>query len=410
LYAGRDFAGGDVTLATSAVAWVFFGPKDRAFLEARCAFCGATKAETLCDKCENAYFCESCRDGRPHVCEARASPSLRLAAMAARTCDEAYLRRNASRKTLDPFAVAAVRRLLSAAADGDDDDSSESLAEASLRKLQRYGHALTDDELRVIGIGLFPAEATAANHSCSPNVWPRFAFRSGAAPTMEYVATVATIRKGDELCHEYVDQALPAKERRESLLKDYGFLCACSERCFACVHFPSDESRTHAFLTARDAAEDAIQGRDMHAASKALSAMSEGLEAAYHGDYHPLKALHYLRLAKVQFSLNEKALPLLDNLKVALARLPKTHGPDSPLIKIADHLREETIRLAWSSEYSERHPHLNHEPEWYNTFDFQRKKNRGKKTTSSKKKKGGDPPEIVETPWAGPRREESATD
>eukprot|EP00635_Sarcinochrysidales_sp_CCMP3193_P013227 CAMPEP_0118907032 /NCGR_PEP_ID=MMETSP1166-20130328/10667_1 /TAXON_ID=1104430 /ORGANISM="Chrysoreinhardia sp, Strain CCMP3193" /LENGTH=166 /DNA_ID=CAMNT_0006846389 /DNA_START=22 /DNA_END=518 /DNA_ORIENTATION=+ len=116
LYAGRDFAGGDVTLATSAVAWVFFGPKDRAFLEARCAFCGATKAETLCDKCENAYFCESCRDGRPHVCEARASPSLRLAAMAARTCDEAYLRRNASRKTLDPFAVAAVRRLLSAAA------------------------------------------------------------------------------------------------------------------------------------------------------------------------------------------------------------------------------------------------------------------------------------------------------
>ena len=45
---------------------------------------------------------------------------------------------------------------------------------AVLGVLARNAHSVCDDEPREVGVALFGRAVTAANHSCAPNVWPRF--------------------------------------------------------------------------------------------------------------------------------------------------------------------------------------------------------------------------------------------
>jgi hypothetical protein len=59
------------------------------------------------------------------------------------------------------------------------------------------------------------------NHSCRPNV-----VRLRRGRKMHYIAS-RRVAKGDELCISYVPPRMA--EKREALLKDYGFACACGQ-------------------------------------------------------------------------------------------------------------------------------------------------------------------------------------
>ena len=341
LYCGqRPFEAGDTTLSAEPLAWVVLCPQDADFEELRCAYCGCDEG-TLekCSACGAVYFCDKCQSKKQkvHICGPdwmKATPSLRLAALLVRQSndDEAlrsYLLESseASSESEDEtvlFARAAVARLVS----GD-----PLLIEKTLCKLKHYGHALADDELRVLGLGLFPRVATAANHSCRPNVWPRFTVTRGKKPLLNYVAT-QTIKPLDEIFHEYVDQALTTTDRKKKLKEGYAFLCAC-DKCFG-----NNLQEDQTFHRARDAAESAIEGRDFPSAAKALDDASKGFEELYHGA-HPHKALHYLKLAKIQMAINEDPQRIRANLQIAIARLAVTHGPQARLTLLAQDLAQD---------------------------------------------------------------------
>ena len=67
------------------------------------------------------------------------------------------------------------------------------------------------------------------NHSCSPNV---VAACGHPDSRIQFIAC-SPIQKGDELCRSYIDESLSQGERRNMLLRDYGFLCSCPS-CVPC--------------------------------------------------------------------------------------------------------------------------------------------------------------------------------
>ena len=123
---------------------------------------------------------------------------------------------------------------------------------AVLAVLQRNAHSVCDDELREVGVALYPRAVTAANHSCRPNIWPRVRFTVSKAPVLEY-AVLSSVEANKELTHEYAD--LLDEHRRESLRKNYGFVCACDECAFASKAREAARSQLRA---KRDAMEAAV--------------------------------------------------------------------------------------------------------------------------------------------------------
>ena len=135
-------------------------------------------------------------------------------------------------------------------------------APASLASLLRTALAfdvndfcVTDDLFVPRAAGVYPMGALL-NHSCAPNccavyVTPGDAAKSlrggsedagalaaavaaaqglpGCAltPSVLVFRTLAPVAEGEELCHSYVDLALPRKARAEYLLGSYGFTCKC---------------------------------------------------------------------------------------------------------------------------------------------------------------------------------------
>ncbi|KAH8067696.1 SET domain-containing protein [Aureococcus anophagefferens] len=124
--------------------------------------------------------------------------------------------------------------------------------------------SVCDEELREVGVALYPREITAANHSCAPTIWPRFARAPGAPPTLEYVA-LRSLEPGAELCHEYLDLATP--DRRAALRRGYGFQCACA----VCVGGGPSLDGVRA---RRGAMEAAIAARDWPAAAREAEALA----------------------------------------------------------------------------------------------------------------------------------------
>jgi len=116
--------------------------------------------------------------------------------------------------------------------------------------------------------GVFPAGALL-NHSCTPNCVPLYLTTEEAvkalkfgntswgevpssasipgaslAPLVLLFRTVREVGKGEELCHSYVDLALPRARRGDYLLKSYGFVCTC----LACIAPPGSISATDHLL------------------------------------------------------------------------------------------------------------------------------------------------------------------
>ena len=75
-----------------------------------------------------------------------------------------------------------------------------------------------------IGSGIYPTLALM-NHSCSPNT--RIYFEKSHV----VVSTIAAVRKGQELHHNYGPNVLhhPKRQRQEMLSRQYGFVCDCAD-------------------------------------------------------------------------------------------------------------------------------------------------------------------------------------
>lgn len=182
-----------------------------------------------------------------------------------------------------------------------------------------------------IGVGLWPREVTACNHSCAPTVWPRFFRRTGAPPKLEYVA-LRNLPCGAELAHEYVD--LLAKDRRRTLRTNYGFSCACLE-CQTLQTDAARERRFEAARTSRDAMDDAVDAQDWPAAAAHADALAHVDDLYVTG--HPTPAVHRLRCAKLRLALGDAANARV-HLVLAKIRLETSHGPDSKLAAEAKNL------------------------------------------------------------------------
>ncbi|KAL0207341.1 hypothetical protein P9112_011969 [Eukaryota sp. TZLM1-RC] len=217
-----------------------------------CDYCfGKSRTNTLfmrCSRCKSAYYCSpSCQklDYAFHKLECKTGAIQKLQS-----------------RCRDPVPLLGLRTLLrkdlpssGLTNEGTFDDvlslaSSDLIGGLSVNKLDHFtsciGHALpehvstskvrkilkriscnaftiTDEELKPLGVGLYPA-ASFANHSCNPNAF--FVFKE------THIALIALheLEEGEEVVVNYVDLAEPLGSRREALRKQFSFICRC-ERC-----------------------------------------------------------------------------------------------------------------------------------------------------------------------------------
>jgi hypothetical protein len=106
-------------------------------------------------------------------------------------------------------------------------DASGAAGARFLSRMSRNGFTIADSEQRPIGHGVYPGAASAINHSCRPNCVPTFWIRPRRAPPALQVTACRTIRAGEEITIAYCDASAPRRLRRETLRKNYGFLCDC---------------------------------------------------------------------------------------------------------------------------------------------------------------------------------------
>ena len=247
----------------------------RGFDGARCDVCLAPVDRSVkCKGCAAVVYCgKACATSAAasqHIkngeCEAAAAlpkilPTCLLAArvlrkMRADPAINTYVRALKRKSNLDGDdelqAAAQVVKQLSGETD-------ENACASVLAVLQRNAHSVCDDELREVGVALYPRAVTAANHSCRPNIWPRFRFTVSKAPVLEY-AVLSSVDANKELTHEYAD--LLDEHRRESLRKNYGFVCACDECAFASK--AREAARTQ-LRTKRDAMEAHLKKEEWEA-------------------------------------------------------------------------------------------------------------------------------------------------
>eukprot|EP01045_Picozoa_sp_COSAG04_P003399 COSAG04_NODE_138_length_23662_cov_13.997029_5_plen_371_part_00 len=79
--------------------------------------------------------------------------------------------------------------------------------------LARFGsnaHTIADEELRPLGVGIFPL-ASMANHSCTPTAIQMF-----SGPTLRFIA-MEELGVGEEITISYVERLAPRQERRRAL-------------------------------------------------------------------------------------------------------------------------------------------------------------------------------------------------
>mmetsp|Transcript_4629 Transcript_4629/g.6980 ORF Transcript_4629/g.6980 Transcript_4629/m.6980 type:complete len:378 (-) Transcript_4629:52-1185(-) len=305
---------GEIALeATKPLAHVIFKPNEEDFFEPHCANCAMKNVKKVCKKCKESYLCPNCISHTD--CGLKGNSSQRLATVLLRDyASNAYI--------YDNTAVGNhCQRVLS--------------------KLRRYGHTIIDEELRVIGYALYEEKATAANHSCTPNIWPQF-----YGIRLVYRA-LREIKPNEELCIEYVDSALSKSARRALLCKGYDFFCICP-RCFC----SSDDSDIAQQLNAaRNVAECAIEARDFDSALSATQRLTPLLQARYI-PFHPHIGLHFLRLAKLMLATNYfPAHNILATLNLALNSLSISHHSSSHLLShTIPELKKEVLLLVAQEE------------------------------------------------------------
>lgn len=213
-------------------------------------------------------------------------------------------------------------------------DADENLCALVLAVLERNAHSVCDDELREVGVALYPRDVTAANHCCRPTVWPRFRFSPAKPPCLEY-AVLRDVEKGSELTHEYAD--LLAPDRRDRLRRSYGFVCTCDECAFSTK---AREAARDSLRAQRDALEVHLKAEDWDQAGEKAEAVAR-LEGFW-SPGHPYTALHRLRCAKLQTLLGN-ARQAQVHVLLALVRLTISHGKESALAQEAAAMQARVI-------------------------------------------------------------------
>ncbi|KAL0228176.1 hypothetical protein RCL1_004319 [Eukaryota sp. TZLM3-RCL] len=92
-----------------------------------------------------------------------------------------------------------------------------------LKRIACNAFTITDEELKPLGVGLYPP-ASYVNHSCDPNSC--FLFKG----TQITLISLKELNPGDEITVNYVELAEPLSRRRETIMKQYSFICRC-QRC-----------------------------------------------------------------------------------------------------------------------------------------------------------------------------------
>ena len=111
-------------------------------------------------------------------------------------------------------------------------DRIHSLLSSYLFKISTNVFSITNDDLDVIGIGLYPG-AALFNHSCAPNAVAVF------EGTNLIVRSIQNIKTDESICISYIDLDSGPIDRRKKLRDSYFFDCVCN-RCGSLTKISAD--------------------------------------------------------------------------------------------------------------------------------------------------------------------------
>lgn len=100
----------------------------------------------------------------------------------------------------------------------------------------RNGHSIVDEELRELGIGLFPL-GSLLDHSCDPNTFVVYTIDKSLplpCPVLQRVVAGRTLSHREPLTISYVSASAGVLAARKSLKDEYSFDCSCT-RCMVDV-------------------------------------------------------------------------------------------------------------------------------------------------------------------------------
>jgi len=220
---------------------------------------------------------------------------------------------------------------------------------------------IVTDELVPVGYGIFPG-ASLINHSCEPNAM--FSFCGNKL----YLRALRRISKDEEIFVSYTDQLTYKAERQKVLKGQFNFECNCKEcqtdvreklftatettsqpdntivkvakniktdNCFAELEKVSKivlDTNLHAYdlLVQCSNVQSETSYKDaLHYEQRVLSCLE-----AYFPDFHPMKSLQYVRVAKILSYLGNVVLSVRAFQK-ALRNISVTHGAENDIYKSA---------------------------------------------------------------------------
>eukprot|EP01063_Lacrimia_lanifica_P003133 TRINITY_DN11676_c0_g1_i1.p1 TRINITY_DN11676_c0_g1~~TRINITY_DN11676_c0_g1_i1.p1 ORF type:complete len:412 (+),score=200.73 TRINITY_DN11676_c0_g1_i1:50-1237(+) len=195
--------------------------------------------------------------------------------------------------------------------------------------LQSTGHAVYD-------------LASAANHSCAPNMVVSFSGRT------LYYLPIADIKKGDELTISYVELASLTADRSQELKERYGFDCVCT-RCVDTGKALEEEFDPKVLVDGNDSIDSMIGKEDYK------GALNQCLEllpymALYNVDMHPSVGIHWLNVARLKWRL-EDAAGAYEAGMIAISILKQTMSPGSQILQEAATLTADAHQLKMSTPY-----------------------------------------------------------
>lgn len=257
----RSVAAGEVLLRIPALASMLHGE----FRGRRCDFCfmGGMGGVPLkrCTRCRVVYYCgRGCQeaDWQDHKleCAARVTLGDRLVStgfagdgaladgLLVGRCLRKPVVETTSSQSAPPQALAELETFKDRIASGElaqlnhlassvssvsallPRGSGKDAALDALCRFRNNNFAVVDDLFISVGAGVFPRGASL-NHSCAPNCLLNYELARGRPPT-QIIRAMEDIPAGRELCHSYVDIAMPAWQRQASLQESYGFECGCT--------------------------------------------------------------------------------------------------------------------------------------------------------------------------------------
>eukprot|EP00048_Salpingoeca_helianthica_P003674 m.69499 g.69499 ORF g.69499 m.69499 type:complete len:458 (+) comp12836_c0_seq2:159-1532(+) len=236
--AGRDLSPGEVVFASDPVAFVL----ESQLVSTHCNHCFLSDPDLKrCARCQVAHYCsKNCQTiawkaYHKHECSMQAelaglpTPLRDQAALAVRTIlaasheHSAFVDAMFAPEEIDEHLVALASFVRQTLRDHAPDWPAPRIARL-LAQGDCNNFSIFTDLLTSQGAGVYPLGALL-NHSCVGNC----AMMYEPLTHRQLVRCIAPVRKGEELCHSYIDAA-GTQAMRQGQLHRYHFVCRCS-RC-----------------------------------------------------------------------------------------------------------------------------------------------------------------------------------